>query len=169
MTRLDRHRGGDHPNFALAYAGLALSYSKLSGVFSDPREVLPKAKAAAMKALELDDTLAESHVSLGHARWQFDWDWSAAEKEFRRAIELNPGSAEAHYGYGRYLTSMGRDEEAIAEMKRARDLDRLSLRVYGGVLWTLLGARQYDQVIEQPRHGWILFARTRGSRNYSTK
>jgi TolB-like protein len=138
------------PNYAQAYVGLADSYS-ISGAygFLPSKEVFPKAKVAAMKALERDDTLAEAHASLGYARYYDDWDWSEAEKEFKRALELNPNSAISHYWYSTYLSAMVRLDEGIAEAKRAQELDPLSLVVNASVGWSFWAARQYDQAIEQ--------------------
>jgi len=141
----DRH-------YAQAYAGLADSYALL-GVWEyrvlAPREAFPKAKAAATKAIELDNFLAEAHSSLALSLVAFDWDWSAAEREFRRAIELNPGHATAHQWYGSYLSQMGRHDEAIAEMRQAERLDPLSLIIGADVADALFTARLYDRSIEQ--------------------
>ena len=104
------------PGFALAYAGLADSYV-VPGSRLPPREGMPKAKAAALRALELDETLAEAHVSLGRVLATYDWDWTNAEKEYKRAIELNPRYATAHQWYGGWLQAMGRQNEALAERK----------------------------------------------------
>ncbi|HAF13003.1 MAG TPA: hypothetical protein DCK99_04730, partial [Blastocatellia bacterium] len=110
------------PGFALAYAGLADSYVVPANRLP-PREAMPKAKAAAMRALELDETLAEAHVSLGRVLAAYDWEWTSAEREYKRAIELNPRYATAHQWYGGYFDAMGRHNEAIAERKRAQELD----------------------------------------------
>ncbi len=136
-------------NYALAYAGLADCYQLLNGYMSrPPRELIPKAKAALLKALQLDDSLAEAHTSLAHLLRR-DWNWSVAEKEFKRAIELNPNYATAHHWYSTYLTVMARFDEAWAEIKMAQELDPLSLAVNrsGGILFYF--TRQYDQAIEQ--------------------
>ena len=115
------------PNYALAYAGLADSYALLDD-WGDtaPRDSFPKARAAAEKAIALDDTLAEAHASLAMVREAYDWDWIGAEQEFKRAIELNPNYATAHQWYGLFLASMGRFAEAETEVRRARELDPLS-------------------------------------------
>lgn len=115
------------PNYALAYAGLAQAYRALSLYDVPPRETFPKAKAAAAKALEIDETLAEAYTSLGSIKFWFDWDWDGAEREFRRAIDLNPNNADAHRSYAHLLSNTGRHEEAITEMQRAREIDPLSL------------------------------------------
>ncbi len=138
------------PSYALAYAGLADGYSMLVGLALDPpKDAYPKAKEAALKALELDDTLAETHSSLALIKSQFEWDWSGAEKEYQRAITLNPKSATIHSRYSGTLVHMGRLEQAIAEAKRALELDPLSLPINRGLGDTYYFARQYDQAIEQ--------------------
>jgi TolB-like protein len=140
------------PDYALAYAGLADSYGVLGlRILTAPREAYPRAKAAASKALEMDGTLAEAHASMGLAELEYDWDWVVAEKEFKRAIELNPSYATAHQWYAVYLSAMGRHNEALAEIKRAEDLDPLSLiiSVAGGSLF--FAARRYDEAIAQCR------------------
>ncbi|HUU14275.1 MAG TPA: tetratricopeptide repeat protein [Terriglobia bacterium] len=140
------------PNYAVAYAGLADSYSILAdNSFSPPEESYPKARAAALKALEIDDSLAEAHVSLGQILGSYDWDWSGTARELPRAIELNPGYAYAHHLYALFLSGMGRHPEAIAEIKKARELDPLSIRINANVGWLLYFAREYDQALEQLR------------------
>jgi serine/threonine-protein kinase len=115
------------PAYALAYAAMADSYRRLP-ITSDiePKEAFPLAKAAAQKALEIDDTLADAHSVLGWVALWYEWDWAAAEKEFRRAIALNPNVTEAHLGYGGLLSNTGRHAEAMAEARRALELDPLS-------------------------------------------
>ncbi|TAJ77641.1 tetratricopeptide repeat protein, partial [bacterium] len=143
---------GKDPNYALAYAGLADSYNMLARYDTiQPKEGFPRGKAAALKALELDDTLTEAHTSLGHARLFYDWDWSGAERAFRRAIELSPNYANAHHWYTSYLSAMGRHDEAVAQIKRAQELDPLSLIINTIVGRTFYFARKYDQAIEQGR------------------
>jgi TolB-like protein/DNA-binding winged helix-turn-helix (wHTH) protein/Flp pilus assembly protein TadD len=136
------------PSFALAYAGLADCYVVPANRLP-PREAMPKAKAAAMRALELDETLAEAHVSLARVLAAYDWDWTSAEKEYKRAIELNPRYATAHQWYGGCLEAMGRSNEAIAERKRAQELDPLSLVINFELGLAFYYARDYDQAIEQ--------------------
>ena len=116
------------PNYALAYAGLADSYATL-GVVEDQssQDLMPKARSAALRALELDDGLAEAHASLGYVKHRFEWDWIGAEKEFRRAIELNPEYSAAHQWYGWYLISETRFDDAQSEFRRAEQIDPLSL------------------------------------------
>ncbi len=116
------------PNYALAYTGIAVAYVSLS-IASDakPAESFPKAKAAALKAVTLDESLSDAHAYLSFIHFWFDWDWAAAESEVRRAIALNANSAEAHRGYGILLSQLGRQDEAIVEGTRARELDPLAL------------------------------------------
>ncbi len=136
---------------APAYAGLADSYFLLSDVYRPPAEVLPKAKAAAIKALDLDSGLAEAHTSLGIVHIFWDWDWAAAEREFQRAIEINPGYALAHDFYSVLLvTALGRLEQGVAESRRARALDPLSPQMHVDAGWWVhfLG-RQYDEAIAE--------------------
>jgi TolB-like protein/DNA-binding winged helix-turn-helix (wHTH) protein/Tfp pilus assembly protein PilF len=138
------------PQYALAYAGLADCNTLLS-VYSNalPTESFPRAEAAAVKALEIDATLAEAHASLGFSRLWYDWDWSGAEREYQRAIELNPNYATAHQGYGEYLRMMGRQDEALAESKRALELDPLSLIIVAEAGMPFYYERRYDEAIKQ--------------------
>jgi tetratricopeptide (TPR) repeat protein len=137
------------PVYALAYAGLAEAYYGLSTTHLPPREAMPKARAAVMKALEIDETLSEAHSALGMIGMLYDWDWVEAERAYQRAIEFSPGNAMAHQRYGMYLDLMGRFDEAMAEMKLAQELDPLSLpiNVNIGVTFFLMG--QYDRAIAQ--------------------
>ncbi len=138
------------PHYALAYSGLSDSYRMLGfGAAEDPGDFVPKAKAAAMKALELDDTLAEAHASLAAFRYRYDWDWVNSEIEFKRALGLNPSYAEGHREYAVFLRTAGKFDEAIAEARRARELDPLALNVNLGVATAFLIARRYDQAMEQ--------------------
>jgi len=138
------------PNYALAYAGMAVSYDLLRAIGSlPPMEAMPKTKAAAIKALEIDDTLAEAHTALARIKLNYDWDWSGAERDFKRAIELNPNYPTGHHWYAWYLAAMERHTEAIAEMKRAQELDPLSLVINTDVGWIFYYARQYDQAIAE--------------------
>jgi TolB-like protein/DNA-binding winged helix-turn-helix (wHTH) protein/Tfp pilus assembly protein PilF len=136
------------PGFALAYAGLADSY--LANAIRSPQNFYPKAKAASSRAMELDDDLPEAHAALGAEKADFEYDWQGAEQEFKRAIELNPNYAEAHFRYAwTYLTPLGNSEQAIAEMKKALELDPFS-RIYNTVFGlTYFYARKYDQAEEQ--------------------
>ncbi|MGA7791773.1 MAG: protein kinase [Candidatus Acidiferrales bacterium] len=139
------------PTYALAYSGLADSYISLGSGFVVPMEAFPKAKEATLKALEIDDTLAEAHASLGYIKANYDWDWSGGERELQRAIELNPRDATAHEFYGVALYRMGRVKEGIAESKRALELDPLSLINSRNLGVAFYAARQYDQAIDQFR------------------
>ena len=139
------------PSDTPAYVGLAYGYSSLTDYYLPPRETMPRAKAAAIRALELDDTLADAHTALGWVHTSYDWEWSSAEKEFRRALELNPSSAYAHDGYGNYLTVVGRPEEAVAEIQRARELDPLSIAIHNDALFDLFILRRYDLAAERAR------------------
>ena len=135
------------PQFALAYTGLADSYAMQSGIVH-PLEVFPKAKSAAEQALRLDNSLAEAHTSLAFTHLFFDWDWLHTEKEYKRAIQLNPNYASAHSMFGMYLTAMSRFDEALVEMKRALQLDPGSLAINTGVGRVLFYARRYRDAAE---------------------
>jgi len=138
------------PNYALAYAGLANAYISLVADSSLPKpEAIPKAKQAAMKALQLDDSLSEAHVASARIMTYYDWDWAGAEREFKRAIELHTNSGEAHREYAAYLTNVGRSEEAVAEARRAMELDPLTFLTHFQLAWTLIGARRYDEAISE--------------------
>jgi TolB-like protein/DNA-binding winged helix-turn-helix (wHTH) protein/Flp pilus assembly protein TadD len=140
------------PTDARAYAGLADSYALLSGYTQTPQtESMPKARAAALKALELDEGLAEAHTSLALITENYDWDWKTAEKEYRRAIELNPNYATAHHWYAEFLSWQGRFDEAFAESECARQLDPLSLIIASDNAAILFYSRQYDRAIAQCR------------------
>ncbi len=138
------------PNYALAYSGLADSYSVPQNPLA-PRDRMPKAKAAAMKALELDDTLAEAHSSLGNVKHLYDWDFAGAEREFKRAIELDPNYASAHQFYALLLMSLERWPEANDQIKRALELDPLSLIINSSAGRILYAERRYDEASEQLR------------------
>jgi adenylate cyclase len=139
-------------SYAMAYTGLADSYAALALLeFRAPNDVYPKAKDAVRKALSLDPGLAEAHTSLGLIRFQYDWEWAGAEGEFREAIRLNPNYAPAHHYFADYLKAMGRFEEALAEIDKARDLDPLNLAINAGVGHVLYLSRQYDKAINQYR------------------
>jgi serine/threonine protein kinase/TolB-like protein/Tfp pilus assembly protein PilF len=140
------------PAYAPAHAGISVAYSNAALFYAlAPHEALPKAKAAAKRALELDESLAEAHVALAQLMENPDWDWSGAEREFKRALELNPNSVDAHFGYSWFLTNMLRFEEAVAESRRAVELDPLSLGVTGQLGWTLYYAGRYDESIKSHR------------------
>jgi tetratricopeptide (TPR) repeat protein len=136
----------------LAYSGLADAYALLGfrGGFPS-KDALSRAKAAALKAVELDDTLAEPHASLAFIAETHEWDWETAEQEYQRALELDPGNARAHHWYAGYLMYVGRFDEGIAEERRARDLDPLSLPVNNALAGRLLVAGRVDDALEQLR------------------
>ena len=138
------------PGYALAYAGVADSYAVGNGEYLGltPQEARPKAKAAALKALELDDSLAEAHTTLADTYLYYDWDFPKAQQEFLRAIAANPNYPTAHQWYAEYLYAVGRFDEAIAEARRAQELDPLSVAINGSVAETYYYARKYDQAIE---------------------
>ena len=115
--------------------------------YLSPREGFSKAKAAAVRALEIDEALAEGHNSLAFVRLLYDWDWQDAERQFKRALKLNPGYATAHHWYAEHLAAMGRADEALAEMKRAFELNPLSLIINTLVGWVHYRARNYDEAI----------------------
>jgi len=137
------------PGYAMPYVGLADSYNWLGGGLNyvSPSETLPKAKAAAIKALELDKTLGEAHAALAYAEWFYDWDWSAAQREFKSAIELGPSSAITHERYAECLFTKTRFDEGIDEMKRAQELDPISTYSLGGLAHAYLLMRRYDESI----------------------
>jgi serine/threonine protein kinase/tetratricopeptide (TPR) repeat protein len=154
------------PGYALAYAGLADSYDALGGgwIYLPPTESLPKAKAAAMRALELDDTLAEAHAALATAEWFYDWNWSSAEREFRRAIELNPNSAISHVRYSGCLQMRARFDESLAEGRRAQELDPLSPDIVSQLGYVHLLTRRYDESIAQFQKALDLYPNAAGIR-----
>jgi len=140
------------PNYALAYAGLADCYSIIGSAIVGTvpsQDVAPKAKAAAVKALQLDGTLAEAQTSLATVLFNYDWDWAGAANGFQRSIELNPSYATAYQRYSLYLMAMGRTNESLAQMTRARELDPLSISMNFSLGWRLYMARKYDEAIEQ--------------------
>jgi len=140
------------PNFALAYAGLADTYVLFPGYAAGPpQEVYPKAKAAAKRALEIDDTLAEAHCSLAYVLYLYDWNFAESNREFQRAIELNPNYPTAHHWYGETLGDMGRFDKGIAELNQAKELDPLSFIINAELGKVYIYARQYDKAIEQFR------------------
>ncbi len=158
------------PSYANAYAGLADSYALLGGydVTASQHELIPKARAAAMKAIEIDERLAEAHTSLAVIAQNYDWNWQTAEREYRRAIELDTNYATAHHWYGEFLSYLGRFDESFAEFERARQLDPHSLIIETDKGVAFYFARQYDLAIEQlravidkdprfPRGGMVIF------------
>src|SRR5207248_2618413 len=142
------------PRSALAYSGLADAYFYRSYAFGNlaPREGMPKARAAAVKALELDPNLAEAHTSIALVKLFYDWDWAAAEAEFKRAIELSPNYPTAHHGYAvLLLTVYGRWEDAIGEANKALELDPLSVPLNNIVALILSHSPRYDETIERAK------------------
>ncbi|UCF40707.1 MAG: protein kinase [Gemmatimonadota bacterium] len=158
-----RHRGGfakgieyfeqaiaRDPNYALAYAGVADSYNLLAWYrFLPPRDAFPKAHVAALKALEIDEMLAEAHTSLGVVKHYYDWDWQGAERSLSRALQLNPKDATALHSYSEYLASRGRLEEATQCITRAQELEPLGLTINAGLGWIHYFCRRYDEAIER--------------------
>ena len=148
------------PTYALAYSGLADTYIVLADNGIIPAsEAFPKAKAAAMKALEIDDSLAEAHISLAAIMESglYDWDFAGAKKEYQRAIDLKPGYATAHQWYALHLSFLGRHEEAIVEILRARELDPLSPRINANVGQLFFFARKYDRALEELKKSTEIF------------
>ena len=141
---------GKDPNYAMAYSGIADSYALLTAYSAEPpRELMPKAKEAALKAIALDDNLAAAHASLGQITSYYDYDFPTAEREFRRAIELNPNYASAHQWLAEHLAAMKRNDEALDEIRRALELDPFSVimnRIYADIL---VDGRKYDEAIRQ--------------------
>jgi TolB-like protein/DNA-binding winged helix-turn-helix (wHTH) protein/Flp pilus assembly protein TadD len=139
-------------NYARAYAGLADSYALTSSYsFASPNELMPKARAAALRAIQIDDSLAEAHTSLALITENYDWDWQTAGKEYRRALQLDPNYATAHQWYAEYLSFQGRFDEALRESERARQLDPLSLIIATDNGAILYYSRQYERALEQFR------------------
>jgi tetratricopeptide (TPR) repeat protein len=142
------------PTYALAYAGLADSYSALgsweSGLMP-PQDAMPKARAAVMKALEIDETLAEAHTSLAYCKMHYDWDWVGSEIQLKQAVELNHNYATAHHWYSHRLMYMGRVEESLIESRRCLELDPLDLILNIHLGWHYYFARQFDKAIDQQR------------------
>ncbi len=144
----------EDPKYAPAYSGLADTYALLGDwqyAVMTPKEAFPKAKTAAIQALELDSALGEAHNSLAFVLDGFDWDLQSGGKEFQRAIELNPGYATAHHWYAWHLSLLGRYDEALAEMKKAQNLDPLSLIINADLAEVLVLAHSYDDSIQQSR------------------
>ncbi|MEK7215309.1 MAG: tetratricopeptide repeat protein, partial [Chloroflexota bacterium] len=140
------------PGYALAYAGLADSYAVLPIFSTVPgKEAYPKAKAAAETALKLDETQAEAHATLGWIKTLFDLDWPGGEREYRRAIALNPNYPTAHHWYALHLSWSGRHAEALAMIKKAQQLDPLSPIIQTAAGWVYFAARQFDVALEQYR------------------
>ncbi|MFB3068287.1 MAG: tetratricopeptide repeat protein, partial [Acidobacteriota bacterium] len=138
------------PLYAQAYAGLADTYTLLAYYYHrTPEDAFPLARAAAQRALEIDDSLAEVHTSLGFIKALYEWDWSAAEADFKRAIELNPNYPTAHHWYGAFLGTQGRLDEWLEETSKAQTLDPLSPQITSSVGSVFRQLGQYDEAIEQ--------------------
>jgi len=137
------------PTYALAYAGLAATYYDASGTYLNPNDAMPNVKAAAERALALDETLAEAHTSLGQFEAQYKWNWKEAEKEYKRALELNPNSSSTHLYYGYYLGEQGRLDDAIAQITRARELDPLTPYTSSTLAFYYYLARRPDEALAQ--------------------
>lgn len=142
------------PQYALAYAGLADCYGIIGATIYGrlpAAEAAPKAKAAAIRALEIDPTLAEAETSLATAKFNYDWDWTGAAQGFQRAIQLDPRYATAYQRYSLYSSALGRFDESLEQIKKARELDPLSISINSSLGWRLYLARQYDRSIAQLR------------------
>jgi len=141
------------PDYALAYAGQADCFNLLSILEAmPPQEAFLKARAAAVRALEIDNTLAEAHTSLAWVKWVYDWDWKGAESDFKRAIELSPGYAIGHDWYGVCLAQVGRFDEAFEQLKQAEKIDPLSLVIQVHIGWVYYYTRKYDLAIDRYLH-----------------
>ena len=159
MTKEGLEKGLDYfrqaialdPNYARAYAGTSAVIAIGDDVGGAPRDIMPKAKEAALKAVELDDTLAEGHIELGTVYFTYDYDWPAAEREFRRGVELSPNYARAHELLGWYLVEVGRTDEGLDHARRAVALDPLSVESAGSLGWQLYFARRYDEAAAETR------------------
>jgi serine/threonine protein kinase len=139
------------PNYALAYIGIAGAYLTASDWYLPPTDAMPKMKAAASKALELDNTLADAHTYLGaNANW-YEWDWSTGERELELAIELDPANAEAHHQYGFYLAMMGRTDQAVSEMEKAQGLAPLDINLNSDLAAAYLYAGEFERAIDRAR------------------
>ncbi|HME00407.1 MAG TPA: tetratricopeptide repeat protein [Terriglobia bacterium] len=150
----------EDPNYAVAYAGLADAYALLGSVPNDaqpPRVAMPQAEENVVKALALDNSLAEAHASLAYVKLSFDWQWPEAERHFKQALDLNPSYATGHQWYALYLVAMGRMNEAIAEIGRAQQLDPLSIIIIAAAAHIYNQAGQYDKALEQCRKALDLY------------
>ncbi|HJR52785.1 MAG TPA: tetratricopeptide repeat protein [Gemmatimonadota bacterium] len=151
------------PDYALAWAGLADSYITMGAVFlGRPKDLYPRAREAARKALELDPCLAAAQAALAEVQLRYDWDWDAAERGFRRSLALDPEYAEGRYRYGNFLREMGRFDEAIVEVRRAQGQDPHSLPISAAVAGVFYHAKRYDEAMEECRR-----ALERGSHFYN--
>lgn len=137
------------PTYALAYAGMADCYYRLSNAYMRPLQVMPRARAAALQALEIDDTLPEAHAALGMIKMFHEWDWPGAEREFRRAVELNQNSSIARQRLGLYYNLLGRADEAIEQLRVGLNLDPLSSQIAQGLSLSFLIKNEYDRAFEE--------------------
>jgi tetratricopeptide (TPR) repeat protein len=137
------------PRDARLYAALAGAYNAATTYYSSPADVMPRAKEAALRAVEFDPNLASGHVRLGYVRLFFDWDWPVAEKEYRRALDINPSSPEAQLGYANYLGTLGRFEEALSRVQQAYLFDPLALESRNEALWIYYFSGRMPETIEQ--------------------
>ena len=143
---------GATPSYAPAEAALALAYGALTPDFESPKEVMPKSREHAQKAIDLsNDTLAEADTAMAAVMLRFDWDWSGAERELKHALELNPNSADAHDLYGGYLAALSEYDQGIQETEIAHKLDPVSYPIYSDFLNILVVARQYERAIAECR------------------
>jgi len=140
---------GKDPKDARLYAALAEAYDAVTTYYSSPAEVMPRAKEAALRAVELDPNLASAHVRLGYVRLFFDWDWPAAEAEYRRALEINPSLPEAQLGYANYLATLGHFDEAISRVQQAYLFDPLALESRNDALWIYYFSGRMPETVEQ--------------------
>jgi tetratricopeptide (TPR) repeat protein len=136
------------PNFALAYTGLATAYSFAADFTLPPSDAIPKIKAAVTRALALDDNLGEAHGALANILYAVDWNWTAAEREFRRALELDPSSSWVHGQYGDFLNDMGRRDEALQQKRRAYELNPLWVQTLVEIGWVYRDSRNYERALE---------------------
>src|SRR5262249_39731372 len=139
------------PNYAPAHAAIALAYEGLTPSFRAPKEVLPKAREHAVRAIELDGSLSEAHAALADVMFLFDWDWTNAGTEIQRAIELNPNSSSAHELYGNYLAALNQKDQAIEELTLAHQLNPASMATYSSLLGALCTLREFDRAIIESR------------------
>jgi tetratricopeptide (TPR) repeat protein len=144
------------PNYALAYGGISYTYALEDDVLLAPRDAMPRAKQAALKAVELDNTLAEGHAELGSVYFQYDYDWPAAERELRRAVELSPNYAPAQEFLGWFLVLMGQFDEGLEHARRSVALDPLSVENAGLLGWDLYFARRYDAAVAETHKAFDL-------------
>ena len=139
------------PKNAQAHAAMALAYGMLNPAYRPPKEVMPKSREYALRAIELDETVSEAYTALAGVLFRYDWNWNEAERQIKHAIDLNPNSADAHELYGMYLTAVAKHSEAIAELRLARELNPSSLPVYSSLLGAYITGRRYDEAIAEAK------------------